>query len=303
MKRSQCPLALGLALACAAITFGAAVCAQAQTFTDLAYFNGNNGQAPLGSVIQATDGNFYGITMSGGTYGYGNVFQLTPAETLSSIYSFCSQANCADGLNPRSGPILGSDGNLYGVTYFGGNSTSAGTFYKMTISGKITTLYSFCPTSPCADGQGPNGVVQASNGNFYGTTYTCAKSCGGTIFEITSAGNFKLLYRFCSRANCVDGANPTFPPIQASNGNFYGTTFWGGADGGGVVYEMTPAGTYKVLYNFCSFGCRGGSNPTSIAQDANGNLFGTTNSGGSYGLGNIFEITTTNQYIVLHWLG
>jgi uncharacterized repeat protein (TIGR03803 family) len=226
---------------------------------------------------------------------------VTAAGKLTSVYSFCSQANCADGKYPTSGPILGSDGIFYGVVSSSGNSTGSGTFYKLTPGGKLTTLYTFCPTSPCADGQGPTGVIQASNGNFYGTTYFSGKFNGGTIFQISSVGKFKLLYSFCSRANCVDGANPSYSPIQASNGDFYGATQGGGTYGHGVVYQITPAGTYKVLYNFCSASdCSDGYRPTAIVQDANGNLFGTTFGGGSYGWGTVFEITPANQYVVLH---
>jgi len=108
MKNSKSQFTLGLALACAAITFSLAVCAQAQTVTYLAKFGGNNGSEPFGSVVQATDGNFYGTTAFGGT-GYGNVFRMTPSGKITSVYNFCSQASCTDGSLPDTTPILGSD--------------------------------------------------------------------------------------------------------------------------------------------------------------------------------------------------
>jgi uncharacterized repeat protein (TIGR03803 family) len=291
------------ALAVAAITFILAVCAQAQTFTNLAAFNGTNGQYPdYGSLIQATNGDYYGTTYSGGKYNGGTVFKVTPAGKLSDIYSFCTQIGCPDGAYPWASPVLGSDGDFYGTTT-GAGSTSAGTVFKMTLGGKLTTLYSFCPTGTCTDGEGPVGLVQASNGNFYGTaSYGGGVFNGGTIFEISSAGEFKLLYTFCSRPNCNDGSFPLSGPMQARNGNLYGTTNTGGFHGGGIVYEITTAGLFKVLYNFCSqAGCADGSNPfDGLIHDSNGNLYGTAEWGGAYGYGTVFEITSTNEFVVLH---
>ena len=125
---------------------------------------------------------------------------MTPSGKVSTIYSFCSEPNCSDGEYPNPTPVLGSDGNLYGTAPAGANGpgTGFGTFFKMTLGGKLTTLYSFCPSSPCDDGVSPNGVVLASDGNFYGTTPVAGKSDAGTIFQISPTGQFKLLYTFCS---------------------------------------------------------------------------------------------------------
>jgi uncharacterized repeat protein (TIGR03803 family) len=302
-----------LALAVLAITFGLTVCAQAQTYTSLKYFNGLDGWDPdSGPMIQATDGNFYGATAVGGAnivgyvFGAGNVFQLSPTGDLRSIYSFCSRANCADGQYPLLGPVLASDGKLYGVASVGGNyagsAYGSGTFYKLTLGGEFTLLYTFCSTSPCTDGQNPNGIILGNDGNFYGATAAGGEFGGGTVFKISSTGKLTGLHSFCSLTNCNDGTNPHYPPIQASNGNFYGTTLEGGSTGSGVVYELTPSGTYTVIHNFCSLsGCTDGSEPTTLVQGADGNIFGTTVGGGSdgYGWGTVFEITSTNQYIVL----
>jgi uncharacterized repeat protein (TIGR03803 family) len=293
------------ALAVAAITFSLAVCAKAQTFTNLAAFNGTNGAYPdYGSLIQATNGNYYGTAVQGGTNGDGVVFEVTPAGKLSDLYSFCAQNNCADGAYPLSGLALGSDGNFYGTTNQGGNNSYSGTIFKMTIGGKLTTLYSFCPAGGnCTDGQYPNGLIQASNGNFYGTASNGGGNYnGGTIFEISSAGKFKKLYTFCSRTNCNDGYSPQSGPMQASNGNLYGAAYYGGSQSSGVVYEITTAGVFKVLYNFCSqANCADGQYPFGgLIQGTNGNLYGTTENGGANGYGTVFEITSTNEFIVLH---
>ncbi len=271
MKRS---LIFHAALAVAAITLSLAVCAQAQTFTTLAAFDGTNGEYPdYGSMIQATNGDYYGTTYAGGKYNGGTVFKVTPAGKLSDIYSFCAAANCADGVNPWSSLVLGSDGNFYGTTNLGG-AYYAGTIFKMTLGGKLTTLYSFCPAGGnCSDGEYPVGLVQAGDGNLYGTTSNGGGVYnGGTIFEISTAGKFKKLYTFCSRNNCNDGSYPLSGPMQASNGNLYGTTASGGNNSQGVVYEITTAGLFKVLYNFCSqANCADGAYPFgSLIHDSSG---------------------------------
>jgi uncharacterized repeat protein (TIGR03803 family) len=290
-------------LATLAITLSFAVHAPAQTFTTLANFNYNNGEYPYyGSLVQATNGNYYGVTHLGGAYIGGAVFQITSAGKLTNTYGFCAQSNCADGEEPWSSIILGSDGNFYGTTNISG-SGNAGTAFKMTIGGKLVTLYSFCQPGPCSEGAYPVGLMQASNGNFYGTTSNGGSQGNyGTIFEITKSGTFKTLYNFCSKTHCTDGATPLSGLIQASNGNLYGTTNSGGVHGYGVVYEITTTGTYKTRYSFCAqTNCSDGSYPQAgLIQAANGSLYGTTGAGGTSGVGTVFEITPTNQFITLH---
>jgi uncharacterized repeat protein (TIGR03803 family) len=306
MKGSKSLLSLCLALACAPITLSLAVRVQAQTVTDFANFDGVNGHLAQGqTIVQATNGRFYGTTAVGGVYAKGNMYELTPGGKLSNFYSFCSQANCADGANPSASPVLGSDGNLYGVTSGGGSDAvypnGSGTVFKMTLDGKLTTLYTFCPTAPCTDGSTPTGILQASDGNLYGSTYFGGSTNAGTIFQLTPTGEFKSIHSFCSVAKCADGQSPNFPPIEGNDGNLYGTGYDGGS-GGGVFYKLTSSGAYTVLYDFCytNFGdCPGGSLPNPIVQDAGGNFFGTTNDGGSRDFGVAFEITTGGQFSVL----
>ena len=136
-------------------------------------FAGTDGESPYATVIQGSDGNFYGTTYGGGgTFPYGTVFQLTSSGTLTTLYSF----HYTDGEWPYAGVIQGSDGNLYGSTSFGANKSpngfGGGTVFKLTLSGTLTTLYSFCSQAKCTDGAEPfAGVIQGSDGNFYGTTY------------------------------------------------------------------------------------------------------------------------------------
>ena len=299
MKGSKSLLTLGLALTCAAITFGLAVRAQAQTVTFVADFDGGNGWQPFGSVVQATDGNFYGTTTSGGIYKGGNVLRMTPDGKIGSIYSFCSQTNCADGQSPQTAPVLGSDGALYGVTWTGGTGVYGGgngVVYRLTLEGEITVLHTFYSCYPCVDGSLPNGMILASDGNFYGTTNYGGTGGVGTIFEISSTGDLKILYSFCSQANCVDGEYAAYPPVQGNDGNFYGTTLAGGTEGGGVFYQITPAGAYQVLHNFCNLptgDCPEGAYPYGIVKGADGNFYGTT-------IGVVFKITPAGQYTKLY---
>src|ERR1700683_3822278 len=196
MKNSKALLTLGLALAYAAFTFSPAVHAQAQTVTFLDQFGETT------SLVQGTDGNLYGPGPDG-AYGYGSIIRMRPSGEVTTVYSFCSPAiHCADGGIPEQ-PILGSDGNLYGVTEVGGNAASAGTFYKMTLDGNLTVLYTFCPDGHgCVDGSDPRPVIQASDGSFYGVTAHGGAAGFGTIFRITPNGQFALLHSFCSREGC-----------------------------------------------------------------------------------------------------
>ena len=288
MKSSKFRLTLGFTLACAVVSFSLAVRAQAQTLSYLAVFDGTDGNGPIGSLIQATDGNFYGYA--------GFVFRMTPTGELKAVYDWCPPHAITCPYS-TSGPVLGVDGNLYGVTSAGGVGTNSGTFYRLTLDGDLTTLWTFCPQFACAPG--PNGIALGSDGNFYGTSYIGQ----GSIFRISPTGNFKLLHSFCSLPNCADGDLAYSPPIQGIDGSLYGVSPLGGAYGGGVVYELTLAGTYSVVHNFCdnySGPCKDGSFPNSLVQDAHGNFFGTTNLGGTLGWGTLFEITAKGQFFVLH---
>ncbi len=206
----------------------------AGTLTSLASFDGTNGEDPaFGSLIQATDGNFYGTTISGGAYtacgnagGCGTVFSMTPSGQLTTIYSLCAQPGCPDGTELFGGLVQGKDGNLYGVTTAGG-ANNYGTVFELTTAGTLSTLHSF----DFSDGAYPEAaLIEGTDGNFYGTTSNGgANGVAGTVFAITPAGGFKMLHSFCSEAGCADGTGPFESVMQATNGEFYGTTFAGGA--------------------------------------------------------------------------
>jgi uncharacterized repeat protein (TIGR03803 family) len=146
-----------------------------------------------------------------------------------------------------SGLVLAGNGTLYGTTTTGGANLKGGTVFSISAAGKFTTLYSFCAKPDCTDGAAPTGtLIMATDGNLYGTTYnggmntsSCNAGCG-TIFKITTAGQISTLYNFCSKSGCVDGYYPQGGLVQATNGTFYGTTFYGGTAGaGGTVYSLS----------------------------------------------------------------
>jgi uncharacterized repeat protein (TIGR03803 family) len=291
------------------ICFGNAVALSAQTFETLARFNGTNGGNPGASLIQGTDGALYGTTVNAGTLGGGTVFKITPTGRLITLYNFCSLTSCSDatGKFPAAPLLQTVNGNLYGTTLNGGTYNS-GTVFEITPAGKLTTLYSFCSTTNCSDGIDPNGLVQGPNGNFYGTAFYGGTYNNGTVFEITPAGKLTTLYSFCPGGYpCVDGYGPDSALVLANDGNFYGTTVFGGSQFSGVVFKITPAGKLTTLHSFCTtVTCSDGALPyAGLVQAGNGNLYGTTYNGGancSAGLvcGTIYEITRSGTLTVLY---
>src|ERR1039457_5408910 len=159
--------------ACAVLVLCAttAIALPAQTLTTLFSFDGTDGAVPQAGLVQATNGDLYGTTYGGGTNSAGTIFKITPGGTLTMVYSFCSQTNCADGAYPEAGLVQAANGDLYGTTY-GGGTHGYGTVFKITPTGTLTTLYSFSFQSGCTDGVEPRaGLVQAANGDLYGTTW------------------------------------------------------------------------------------------------------------------------------------
>ncbi len=266
--------------------------------TTLHNFGGSSGWYPFAGLIQANDGSFYGTAYTGGPNGGGTIFKITSNHNLKVLYSFCSQAKCTDGNGPEGTLIQATDGSLYGTTVQGGINDS-GTVFKITPSGTFTTLYSFCSQTRCADGYEPAaGLVQAANGKFYGTTgANGANGVGGTVFSITAGGALTTLYSFCAQTNCTDGAGPQASLIQATDGNFYGTTSEGGIAcsffdyGCGTVFKITATGELTTLYSFCpETDCPDGAVPAGLLQSTNGIIYGSTFLGGASNDGSVFSL-------------
>jgi len=288
-----------------------AIASPAQTFTSLARFDWVDGSGPT-RLVQGTDGNFYGVTGMGGPYGSagtqsggGTIFKITPAGSLTTIYSFCPHSGCADGQAATGGLLLGKNGEFYGVTS-GGGANGDGTVFEVTPGGKLTTLHSF----DGADGISPTGpLIQAANGRFYGTTALGGTSGYGTFFEITEKGELTTLYSFCVQPGCMDGEYPVGSLVQATNGNFYGTTECGGTSsncpgGCGTVFEITPSGTLTTLHNF---DVTDGSTPQGeLVQATDGSFYGTALYGANYagycelGCGTVFKLSARGVFTTLH---
>ena len=317
-KRASSELG-SLKLLCVVLAFCAAtaVGSHAQTLTTLHAFAGypSDGGTPNAGLAQATDGNFYGTTYAGGTSGNcqggcGTVFRITPGGTLTTLHSF----DFYDGASPSAALVQGTDGNIYGTTYGGGANQYYGTVFKITLSGTFTSLYSFCAQANCVDGAMPYaGLVRASDGNFYGTTLEggshtgCSLGSGscGTVFRITPGGTLTTLYNFCAQPGCTDGGNPYAGLVQASDGNFYGTTFERGANGYGTVFKITAAGTLTALYSFCSqTNCADGQYPyAGLVQATDGNFYGSTSAGGGGAYhqgGTVFKITPSGSLTTIY---
>lgn len=265
------------------------------TETVLYSFGASSGDAevPYAPLIQGTDGNFYGTTVLGGANDDGAVFKITPSGQETVLYSFGSSAG--DGQNPYDGLLQGRDGNFYGTTRVGG-ANNLGTVFKITPSGVETPLWSFGSGS---DGQHPfASLIEDSSGNFYGTTLEGGANFRGTVFELTAGGNEMVLYSFGAVSG--DAGGPTTGLVQASDGNFYGTTQAGGTNGDGAVYKLTPSGNETVLYSFSGSGTDGIDPQGTLLQASDGAFYGTTYSGGSNGGGTVFRLTLSGTETVLH---
>jgi uncharacterized repeat protein (TIGR03803 family) len=285
-----------------------------------------DGANPLAELVEGTDGNFYGTTQQGGINngncdadgpGCGTVFKITPTGVLTTLYRFCSQRDCIDGFFPYGRLVLGADGNFYGTTSMGGERNGGefygGTVFKITPTGTLTTIHSFCQYPNCTDGVFPTGaLVQNTDGNFYGTTQLGgAISFMGTIFKITPAGSLTTLYRFCKITRsgentlpilpyeCYDGSTPIAGLTLVSDGNFYGTTYSGGfvknaqknCNGNcGTVFKITPQGQFTTLHRFK--GSDGNEPVGGLLQATNGKIYGTTYLGGTFCIycGTVFQI-------------
>jgi uncharacterized repeat protein (TIGR03803 family) len=283
---NQCLKACGMFLVLAM----AAVASPAQTYTTLHSFDETDGSNPYAGVMQANDGNLYGTTSAGGANNDGTVFQITTSGTLTTLHNF-NRFNPTDGSQPYGGLIQARDGNLYGTTYGGGGH---GNVYRITLGGTMKTLHNL-DYQP--DGANPYaGLVQLSNGSFYGTAAEGGYGGEGTAFEVTPFGQYIPIYDF--------GANGGFPVaglVQASNGNFYGTAEIGGFYGCGTLFEMTPTGTFTLLHTFD--GGDGCYPQATLVEGTDGNLYGVASAGGAhngYNAGTAFNISQSGTFTLLH---
>jgi uncharacterized repeat protein (TIGR01451 family) len=271
------------------------------TLTTLVNFNGVNGGIPLAGLALGPDGNFYGTTEFGGTNGDGTVFKMTTNGTLTTLVNF----NGTNGANPLASLTAGPGGNLYGTTEYGGTeyggtNGSWGTVFQVTTNGTFTTLLQFGITN----GALPyGGVTVGPDGNLYGTTAFGGNPngdfSGGSIFELTTNGVVTTLVRLADLGG-TNGLNPYAGLTLGPDGNFYGTTYAGGANGNGTVFQVTTNGTLTTLYSFSVL--TNGINPdgaqpqASLTLGPDGNFYGTAYGGGTTGFGTVFKVSTNGTF-------
>src|SRR5215469_3840376 len=253
-----------------------------------------------GPLFQAADGNFYGTSCivipsldHPTQYGYsGELFQLAPDGSLRTIASF-PHVHSENGLGwgPFSGVVQDDEGNFYGTTWVHGATADilAGMVYKVTTAGELIPLHYFSGD----DGVQPHAqqLVRGNDGSFYGTTLYGGLDDNGTVYRITPDGDFTTLYRFTGGA---DGANPFSALIQAGDGDFYGTTVTGGANGGGTIFRITQDGQLTPLYSFAE----GDSAFAGLVQAADGNFYGRTVN--TLGGATIFQLTSGGDFNAIY---
>lgn len=266
-------------------------------FTHLLSFTGSSGAVP-GSVPQAVvlhpDGNFYGVTLAGGSSGAGTVFRLTNAGVFTSLVSFTGNAGAAKGAEPL-GPLAISGTVLYGVSARGG-AADLGTVFSVTTAGAVTTLTEFTGTGTRPGAQPAGPLLLHTDGALYGTTLAGGADDFGTAFRITTAGAFTSLRSFAD----LTGSNPRGALARGADGNLYGVTAAGGTAGFGTLYRMTTAGVHTVLGSFTGTeGTQPGSAPLGGLMESGGTFHGLTSAGGAGDLGVVFRLTTAGVFTKL----
>jgi uncharacterized repeat protein (TIGR03803 family) len=278
-------------LLCIFLLFEISGFAQTYTFTTLVIFPNSSQKSAVNPMAPTIDGlgNIYGISFRGGANDGGTLFKVTPAGSLSVLYSFPNNTF------PQGAVVRDSHGNLYGGTARGG-TYNEGFIFKVTSAGKMTILHSFSSSAV----SGYYSLARDSGGNLYGYD----ASGNGSLFKLTPRGEYTILYAFCSLSDCADGggpfaSGPAGGPIIMPDGNLYGMTGGGGTLGYGTIFRITPQGQQTILYNF--LGGSDGANPHSkLTKDSAGNLYGTTYSGGAFGGGTVFKLSPSGVESVLY---
>ena len=293
------------------------------------FIGGTDGSSPTGRLLPAGDGSFYGTTEDGGSNDAGSVYRITSAGVLTTLYSFPvgqtfpvngvvlgSNGNFYGTDNTYALPeglggvfqltpagvmtalggvggfpnalAVGSDGNIYGTTAYGDSVGVGGAAFEITPAGAVTTLFTF--TYDNNGGAPSGGLVQGSDGNFYGATRNGGANDYGTVYQLTPAGVLTILHTFIGGS---DGGGPEGELVQAGDGNFYGTTSDGGTNNNGTVFQLTPAGTLTTLYAFT--GNDGSAPMAGLAPGGDGGFYGTTEAGGADGDGTIYQLTVISR--------
>jgi uncharacterized repeat protein (TIGR03803 family) len=244
----------------------------------------SEGAVPVAGLIQASDGNFYGTTAVGGQHFQGTMFKIDATGNLTTLHSFTGSPN--DGSNPVAGLVQGSDGNLYGTTPSGGAHFQGIVCRISQGGGGFTVLHSFSGY-PAEGGVPFAALVQGNDGDLYGTTAVGGQHFQGTVFKIDGAGTLTTLHSFNGSPN--EGANPVAGLVQGSDGNFYGTIVLGGTHHRGTLFSIDATGSVTTLHSFSGSPNEGALPFAGLVQGSDGNLYGTTTSGGTHGAGTVFN--------------
>lgn len=256
-----------------------------------------DGEVPDSISFRDRAGSLLGTTYQGGPSGYGTVFKLDTQGEETIVYSFCPNTPCTKGTFP-GGVISDDHGNLYGVTFAGGDFscelTGCGVVFGIDNKDAQTVLHAF---AGAGDGETPNGpMVRDASGNLYGATTFGGAYGYGTVFEVTASGEESVKYSFDGAA---DGSEPYGGLYLDREGSLYGTTSQGGAYGYGTVFEVSAVGNYMVVYSFRG-GADGATPYAAVIKDREGNLFGSTYQGGLHNYGTIFKIDVSGKETLLH---
>jgi uncharacterized repeat protein (TIGR03803 family) len=247
-----------------------------------------DGATPSSALVSGANGNLYGVASAGGLTGNGAIFQITSGGSFVAAYSF---TNGLDGASP-SAALVSADGNFYGTAMAGGAGNS-GTIFQFTPGGNFSVLYAF--TNGLDGGSPQAALVAAPSGTLYGVAIQGGSNGNGTIFAITTAGNFTALYSFSALSSSgtnSDGANPSVLTV-GRDGNLYGAAANGGANGSGSLFEITPADAFATLYSFTAQPNADGANPSGLLQVPDGYFYGTAAGGGTNDEGTVFSFNAT----------
>jgi len=299
-RRDAISESLGRRLAVACGLWVAATGAPAQTLSVLYTFTNGVGGALSAGLMQDTSGNVYGTTVNGGTNGWGSIYQMSRLGTLTPLHSF---KGGVDGGGPYAALAQGTNGLFYGTAQVAGTN-GYGAVFQVSSNGSFTSLYSFHALVGAnltnVDGATPKyALTLGTNGNFYGTASQGGTNGQGTVFEVTHQGEVTVLYSF---SNSVDGAAPSGPLLQFTNGLLYGTSIGGGSNGHGTVFQVTAAGNVTAIYSFTN-GIDGGAPQAGVIDGQDGYLYGTCKIGGANGTGTVFKITPGGNLTPLYSFG
>ena len=286
-------------------------------FSNLVSFTGVGGAWPGGNpwsgLVVGADGNLYGTTTAGGSNNVGTVFRLTTGGVFTSLFSF----NCTNGSAPYAALTAANGGTFYGTTSSGGVS-NWGTIFLITTNGAFTNLFSFTGTNNPWQGANPAAALMPDGaGNLWGTANFGGVTNGlylnfstllgygyGTMFELATNGTVTTPVVFGG----TNGAHPSGGLVLAKDGNFYGTTTWGGIgisrnfSGYGTIFRLSPDGTFTNIYEFTG-NADGGFVYAGLVQGPDDYLYGATFGGGSAQNGTLFKVSTNGDFVPLRSFG